>query len=189
MICYLVRHGKDDDTVRGGWSDHGLTPMGIEQVHALAQSMVSEGIRIDCIYSSDLRRAKETSVILSSYLNVPVVYDPGFRETNNGELAGIKHELANEQFPGLYWSSLDFDERYPGGESPKEFFLRIQNTWSEFKTTMLASSQENVLLVTHGGVIETILCIEHGIPLTNKLRHFSTPNAKLLPVEICRGGS
>ena len=25
MICYLVRHGKDDDSVRGGWSDYSLT--------------------------------------------------------------------------------------------------------------------------------------------------------------------
>lgn len=25
MTCYLLRHGKDDDTLRGGWSDAPLT--------------------------------------------------------------------------------------------------------------------------------------------------------------------
>ena len=188
MTCYLVRHGKDDDTVRGGWSDHGLTPLGIEQVHTLAQSILAEGIHIDCIYSSDLQRAKQTAVILANYLNVPVTYHPGFRETNNGELAGMKHELAKDRFPGLYWSSLDYTECYPGGESPEAFFHRIQNTWAQFKNDMLAQPRKNVLLVTHGGVIETILCIEHGKPLTNRHRYFSAPNAELIPVELCKGG-
>lgn len=184
MTCYLVRHGQDDDTVRGGWSDHGLTPPGIEQVHSLAQSMIAEDIHIDCIYSSDLRRAKETAVILSDYLKVPVTYHPGFRETNNGKLAGMKHELANERFPGLYWSSLGYTECYPGGESPEAFFHRIQTTWAQFKNDVLAQARKNVLLVSHGGVMEAILCMEHGIEFTNKLRHFSTPNAELIPIEI-----
>lgn len=184
MTCYLVRHGKDDDTVRGGWSDHGLTPLGTEQVHTLARSMIAEGISIDCIYSSDLQRAKETAVILSNYLNVPVTYHPGFRETNNGELAGMKHELANERFPGLYWSSLDYTECYPGGESPEAFFRRIQNAWAEFKNDMLAQPQKDVLLVSHGGVMEAILCIENGMEFTNKHRHFSTPNAELIPIKL-----
>lgn len=29
MICYLVRHGKDDDSVRGGWSKSPLSDEGI----------------------------------------------------------------------------------------------------------------------------------------------------------------
>lgn len=33
MICYLVRHGQDDETVRGGWSDHPLTEAGIHQAN------------------------------------------------------------------------------------------------------------------------------------------------------------
>lgn len=41
MMIYLVRHGKDDDTVRGGWSDHGLSPIGIKQVQALAEEMAA----------------------------------------------------------------------------------------------------------------------------------------------------
>lgn len=30
MICYLVRYGQDDDSVRGGWSDCPLTELGIQ---------------------------------------------------------------------------------------------------------------------------------------------------------------
>ena len=28
MILYLIRHGKDDDNIRGGWSHHSLTEKG-----------------------------------------------------------------------------------------------------------------------------------------------------------------
>lgn len=184
MICYLVRHGQDDETIRGGWSDHSLTPIGREQVHTLAQHITAEGIVIDRIYSSDLQRAKETADILSEHLSIPVTFDARFRETNNGALAGLKHELADERFPGIYWPALEYTECFPGGESPESFFVRIQSAWADFKKAMLTQAYQNVLLVTHGGVIETILCIENNIELTNKIRHFSTPNAKLIPITI-----
>ncbi|MGM9618264.1 MAG: histidine phosphatase family protein [Oscillospiraceae bacterium] len=184
MICYLVRHGRDDDSVRGGWSDHGLTPLGVEQVRALAREMAASQIDVGCIYSSDLRRARETAAILSDQLHIPVVYDPGFREADNGDLAGMKNELASQRFPGLYWSALAYTERYPNGESPELFFRRVQYAWTELKRNVSARSAKDVLLVTHGGVMEAILCIENGVEFSNKTRHFSTPNAKPIPVAI-----
>lgn len=184
MICYLIRHGKDDDTLRGGWSNHGLTSCGMEQVHELAKEMVSRNINIDCIYSSDLKRAKETSMIIADYLNVPVIFESEFRETNNGDLAGMKNELADEKYPGLYWSSLDYTECYPNGESPEMFYNRIKTAWQKFKNNLLTQLSKDVALVTHGGVMEVILCIENNIEFSNKEKHFTTPYAKMIPVEI-----
>lgn len=184
MILYLVRHGKDDDSIRGGWSNHGLLPFGVEQVNKLASEMVDANISIDYIYSSDLQRTKETAEILSNYLRCSVEYNAGLRETNNGDLAGIKHELANEKYPGVYWSSLAYDECYPNGESPKMFYDRVKTTWSELKNKILEQPMKSTLIVTHQGVIEVILCIENNIDYSNKERHFSVPNAKLISIEI-----
>lgn len=184
MICYLVRHGKDDETVRGGWSNHSLVPEGVAQVQALGAEMVSGGIAIGCIYSSDIPRAKETALILQGYLHCPVEYLPEFREANNGYLAGLKHEAANEKFPGIYWSALDYAECYPGGESPEQFFQRIRTAWMEFKKRIGQTPDKNVLLVTHGGVVEAISCIENGVEFTNKVRRFAAPSAQLIPVII-----
>lgn len=184
MICYLVRHGKDDETVRGGWSEHSLVPEGDAQVHSLGKEMLGKKLEIGCIYSSDLTRAKETAQILAGYLGCPVEYDSRFREANNGKLAGMKHALADAKYPGVYWSALDYREHYPDGESPEQFFNRIQAAWSEFKALVLKNSAKDVLLVTHGGVVEAVLCIENHVTFSNKERHFRTPNAKLIPVEI-----
>lgn len=184
MTIYLVRHGKDDDTIRGGWSNHGLMPAGVEQVNNLAEEMIVANINIDYIYSSDLQRAKETSEILSKYLKCPIEYNAGLRETNNGDLAGMKHESANEKYPGLYWSSLAYDECYPNGESPKMFYNCVKTTWLELKNRILKQSSKNSMIVTHQGVIEVILCVENSIAFSNKAKHFSVPNAQLIPIEV-----
>lgn len=184
MICYIVRHGKDDETVRGGWSQHSLVHEGVEQVNVLGAEMVKEGLNVRCIYSSDILRAKETALILGKYLLCPIEYLPEFREANNGYLAGLKHEVANEKFPGVYWNTLAYSERYPGGESPEEFYLRIQAAWANFKRKIKQMPTKDVMLVTHGGVVEAIMCIENGVEFTNKAKHFATPSAKLIPIEI-----
>ena len=61
MICYLVRHGKDDDTVRGGWSQQPLTDEGKAQADELASFVQISGLEIKHIYSSDLLRAMQTA--------------------------------------------------------------------------------------------------------------------------------
>lgn len=184
MTVYLVRHGKDDETIRGGWSDHGLMYAGVEQVNKLAAKMIAENMTIDHIYSSDLQRTKETSEILSKYLKCSIEYNADLREVNNGDLAGMKHESANEKYPGLYWSSLGYDERYPNGESPKMFYNRVNTAWLELKSKILKQPLKNSVIVTHQGVIEVILCIENGIVYSNKTKHFSVPYAQLMPVEV-----
>lgn len=184
MTIYLVRHGKDDGTVRGGWSKHGLTPEGSAQVHSLAEELGAANLDIDRIYSSDIQRAVETAEILSNYLGCRIEYIPGLREVDNGALAGIKNDLANERYPGLYWSTLEYDECYPGGESPKLFYERVKAAWSALKSSRIDRAAHDALLVTHGGVIEAILCMENGIAFSNRAKHFSVPNAKLIPVKI-----
>ena len=184
MIFYIVRHGKDDDTVRGGWSKQGLSPFGMEQVHELAEEMAAADLKIDCIYSSDLQKAKETAEILSNRTGYPIELLPGFREVNNGDLAGMKNDLADKKYPGLYWSSLAYDERYPNGESPEMFYHRVKAAWTEFKNRRLQEPSKDALLVTHGGVIEVILCIENNIAFSNKKKHFSALSAELIEVEI-----
>ena len=183
MTCYIVRHGKDDETVRGGWSNHSLVPEGITQAHALGNKMRERGMEISKIYSSDIQRAKETALILQSYLSCPVEWNPGFRETNNGDLAGMKHTVAEEKYPGLYWNTLDYAQAYPGGESPEQFFTRVQSAWQELKSTLKAT-EGDVLLVTHGGVLEAILCMENGVTFTNKQKHFKTPCTTLFAIEL-----
>lgn len=166
-MIFLMRHGEDDNTRLGGWSNAGLSLLGIEQSKHASEKILHGNYNIQYIFSSDLLRAKETSDFISKKLGIAVTFLREFREINNGDLAGISIERFQKFYPRLYYSSLDWEERYPNGESPKQFYNRIRDSWESFKIKVYPSNG-NVLLVTHGGVIDVILCIENGISYTNK---------------------
>lgn len=168
MTCYLVRHGQDDETLRGGWSQQPLTTTGIQQAEALARKM--DGLPIGAVCSSDLCRAMQTAQKLADKLSVPVIPLSQFRETNNGDLAGMKNTVALEQYPGLFWNRLDWEQCYPNGESPKQFYERIQRAWAEFSEEIL-NWDTDVVLVTHGGVIHVIRAILENRPYSNRENH------------------
>lgn len=182
MICYLVRHGKDDGTVRGGWSQQPLTNEGKAQADELASFVQGSDLAIKHIYSSDLLRAMQTAQSVADKLHLPIVPMPEFREVNNGDLAGIKNELANKMYPGLYWNTLDWEQRYPGGESPREFYERISTAWDAFQK-MALNRNENVLLVTHGGVINVILSIVNGEKYSNETIMRKIRSVELIALE------
>lgn len=117
------------------------------------------------VFSSDLQRAKETAEIIAESLHLPVTYLPQFREANDGLLAGMLKTEAKEKFPGVYWNTLAWTQPWPGGESPEAFFHRIETAWRELKADV---QDQTVLLVSHGGVMNVILCCENGIAYTNK---------------------
>ena len=97
MKLIFVRHGKDDENYRGGWSSLGLVPEGVEQAKQLARHLGEKNAEygITKIISSDLPRAKETADILSLELGVPVVTDKRLREADNGDLAGMPNAEGN----------------------------------------------------------------------------------------------
>lgn len=176
-MIYLMRHGADCPDRYGGWSEYGLTGEGRRQVELAKAGLADRGISE--IYSSDLARAKETAEIVAAHLGLPVTYLPQFRESNNGRLAGMPKREAGEKYPGLHWSALDWTEPWPGGESPEQFYQRIKSAWLAFRDRMQGKT---VLLVSHGGVMNVILCIESGTPYTNKETRFRIGDAEIVRV-------
>lgn len=87
-----MRHGADPDNRYGGWSGYGLTETGRQEVHRAKHKLLDKGIT--CIYSSDLKRAKETAEIVAVSLSLDITYLPQFREVNNGLLAGMEKSEA-----------------------------------------------------------------------------------------------
>lgn len=113
---HLVRHGQDEQDRIGEWSDNHLTEKGIEEVNRLA-NLIDD--KYDLFISSPLERTKETSEILSQKIKTNIAYDDSFKEINNGDLANLTKDDFMKKYPGLYFSSLDIDNHYPNGESPK----------------------------------------------------------------------
>ena len=185
MICYIIRHGKDDETIRGGWSQHPLTEEGVQQIMALAEKLV-DNMDVKRIYTSDLCRTMQTAQILGTWLKRLVIPLSRFREVNNGDLAGMKNTIALERYPGLFWNQLDWEQSYPDGESPKAFYERICTAWEAFSQEIVAKN-ENVMLVTHGGVIQVILSLVEGRTYSNKEKQRNIPHASVIALSYENG--
>ena len=185
MTVFLARHGNELGGFRGGWSSHGLDGVGEEQAAALAEYLLENQSKYDIqrIYSSDLPRAMQTAQAVADKLGLPIIEKSGFREVNNGALAGMANEEADRLYPELYWKRLGWEEKYPGGESPKDFYNRIYSAWKSF-SEKLKSENENVLLITHGGVIQVILSILKGERYSNRKSFGSVSCCDLIRIEM-----
>lgn len=192
MNILFVRHGKDSDQHRGGWSQLDLLPEGKREAEALADYLAQhkEDYRFTKIITSDLKRAETTATILAETIQLPLEKERDLRETNNGDLAGMLNSEADQKFPRLYFRSLAMDEHYPNGESPREFYQRIK-TWFELFLKENHNSDETQIVVTHGGVINIIYHLVNQIEWTNKSNLFhvkhcsiSLLNTKTLVFEV-----
>lgn len=191
MNIYLVRHGDDDERYRGGWSQLPLIPEGIEKAKKLSNYLISEQkqseekIVIDRIISSDLKRARMTADIINEKLKVEIKYDKRIRENNNGIFAGMLNEEAIKNYPNVFFSNLKYDEKFPDGESPKEFFHRIRNAF--FQIIKENKDVENLMIVTHAGVISIIYHIVCGLRWTNRKKSVKLPKTSITKIVIKAG--
>lgn len=180
MTIYLVRHGADDNSKRGGWSNHPLTDEGLKQSEELARKLKDCNFNADIIYSSDLLRTKQTAEILSKNLNLDIEYISDFREVNNGDLAGMDNKVADKLYPNLYWRKLEWNQHYPNGESPNEFYERVKTAWN----MLINGNHNSIILVTHGGVINVIMHLVNGVKYSNKNNAYKVGTADYVKIEI-----
>lgn len=159
----FIRHGEDDKSKVGGWSNGKLTEKGKEQMKAFAQGLTSP---CDLIVSSDLPRARESAEILSEVLHCPIIYDEGLREINNGDYKDLSfEEFSKGDFKKFV--DLEIDEPYPNGESPSRFFERVKLTYMQI---LERHGGKRIAIVTHAGVITCIECLTKGYAYSNLLR-------------------
>ena len=179
MRIIFVRHGQDDETRRGGWSQYGLLEAGHTQAKKVADYFRNEtSYDIGALYASDLPRTMETAAYFSEALDLPIRQDPGLREINNGDLAGMPNEEALRKYPGLFFSTLEMEESFPNGESPADFHRRIQ-VWFEHFLEANRDSQRDILVVTHGGVIKVIYHLVKKMAWSNKRNSVPTEKCSI----------
>lgn len=178
-MIYIVRHGLDDESYIGGWSDVDLIKEGISQVKETCKYIKKHNIKFDKIYSSDIKRAISTSNIIKDELEIDteIIKTPLLRELNKGILNGMLEYEALCKFPYLF-NKVDVDTIYPNGESLKSFYLRIRNDINKILKF------ENSLLVTHRGVINMFYFILNDLPLSTDKEMFLVSHGSLHEYDV-----
>jgi isoleucyl-tRNA synthetase len=145
---FLLRHGEADSIkmdINSCWPekfDIKLTARGKKQVEKAAIALKKK--KPDFIFSSDLKRTKETAEIISKELKLPVKYDERLREYNLGVFNGEP----SEKFHDFIGDEINkFSKTPERGESLSEVRKRMMEFVSEFDKK---HKNKNVLIVGHG---------------------------------------
>lgn len=154
---HLIRHSLTEDNLKGvyaGHTDSPLCPQGIEQLEELKRDYIYP--RADFVFSSPLKRCTETAKILYPHIE-PMIID-ALTEYNFGEFEGKTADELHEKQP-LFdrWIRGEEGIAPPFGETNEEFTARICNGFTKIVDGIIKSGSDNVVIVTHGGVISTLL--------------------------------
>jgi len=154
MKLILTRHGETIENKKGiiqGHSYGRLSKEGILQAKRLAQRLKNE--KIDCIYSSDLNRAKDTAKEVAKLHGLKINYIQELRERNLGKLTGKKKaDIKNWEEIGKRINKLNNKDF--GTESLNEMGKRAKKL---IKILLKKHKNQTVLLVSHGGFSKALI--------------------------------
>lgn len=148
-MLYVARHGQtvwNAENKVCGITDVALTELGMAQAKELAAVVATKNVSL--IISSPLKRAVETSKIVSNICNIPMETDERLIEQNYGIYEGVDRK--NNDFLS---NKRNFAFKYPGGESMMQVAYRVYGLLDEVKSKY---KKENVLIISHGGVCRII---------------------------------
>jgi probable phosphoglycerate mutase len=174
-LC-IVRHGETAWNAEGrvqGQLDIPLSANGLAQARCVAAALPER--RFSALYSSDLLRVLETARPAAAKLELEVRMEPRLRERHYGVFQGLTYAEARATLPSDYarFKSKDPEFDFHTGESLSAFFSRATQCIDEIARR---HEGEEVLVFTHGGVLEMVYRFATGCGLSTP-RDFELPNA------------
>ena len=123
MKIIVIRHGETEENAKHilmGHRQGTLSRRGRAQAKSLARKL--RHMKIDSIFSSDLRRARDTTREIARYHDVPIFYTKALREQNYGVFQG-RHV---EEFLAAQKSKRGSASKLEGGESLSDVRQRVK---------------------------------------------------------------
>jgi 2,3-bisphosphoglycerate-dependent phosphoglycerate mutase len=162
----LIRHGEsaparldDPFPLVDGRSDPPLDPQGRKEADLVAERLADEDVA--AIYVTPLRRTAETAAPLAARLGLTPNVEPGLVEVHLGEWEGgvFRVKFAERDPRALQMYT---DERWdviPGAESNAVVEARVRDAIGRIAA---AHPDQRAVVVTHGGMIATIVSLATG---------------------------
>jgi probable phosphoglycerate mutase len=180
MRFVVVRHGETDWNLNGRMQGHAPVPLnetGREQADRVGRYLARE-YEFDRVVSSDLLRTRETTARIREHVGeVPVEFDPAWRERDLGVYQGLSYPDMHERFPefGLGEAAVRAAEEVPeNGESLLQVRGRVVSAWESLVES--SADGETTLVVTHGGPIYLLLGHAKSMDIDDALLEHSQSN-------------
>ena len=162
MSIYVLRHGEKE---KGDFCSDAL-PLNNQPLSKIGRSQALrlvgffKEIEIASVYVSEYRRTRETiEKVLQDKMLEPCI-DGRLNEIDVGDTEKLSDEEIKEQYPSFWKAYLErtADFRFPNGESGEEAGSRIFSLFNSL------DASRNHILVSHDGIMRTLLCKVLMIP-------------------------
>jgi broad specificity phosphatase PhoE len=195
MQLYLIRHGESHVN-RDGWAtlpsmDAGLTEKGQQQAAALRDWLRDHAVQADVLYSSTMRRTRETAAYVSEALGLDIVFDDRIREIGNNHTAGLP--VDESRLPRTFnpqWADVAPFAPRTAEFDDAESWVHLRVRLAQFVDNLAEQHPQQVIyVVTHGGVIAAMFdnvfnvgpyrrCDVHNVNSSWTLFEYRTDNGR-----------
>lgn len=171
---FIARHGETEynrsNRLQGRGVDILLNEKGRRQAKAIGDYL--KGQPLDHIFSSSLRRSKQTAEIIAELFQKEYSCFSELDEMSFGYLEGRPAEEVEEDLEEIHnaWREGNVDYAPRDGESPSEVLQRVSSC-----TEILINQHQgsNILFILHGRLIRVLLSdwLKFGLSEMHRIKH------------------
>ena len=159
----LIRHGEtslNPDNRYLGKTNVSLNSKGIMQAKLIKKRI--KDLSVDIIFTSPLKRAKETCEIVINNKSMPMKMNSGLSEINFGLWEGLTYDEVKTKYQNQLakWEKNPLINKPPKGETITEVLNRVSTFLREILDTY---REKHIAVVSSGGVLNIILCFLFNI--------------------------
>ncbi|WP_163102380.1 histidine phosphatase family protein [Peribacillus alkalitolerans] len=150
----FLRHGLTESNAKNaylGWTDEVLSEQGRRELCGYSH------INPTFIFTSDLKRCKETASILFPSQSISTVQ--GLREMHFGDWEGLTHDELQADKHYQKWLDNYDKMSTPNGESFQQFQQRVETGWEQIRNRIISEKIKETVVIAHGGSLRYILSL------------------------------
>jgi broad specificity phosphatase PhoE len=183
---YLIRHAQTSwnrDNRLQGHSDLPLSELGLQQAACLGRAFA--GRHLDAVFTSHLSRSRQTAdaITQGNGHQIQPVVEQALAEMHLGSWEGLTPDEIDAQFQDAYqqWRHSPSSVVIPGAEALEGFRGRVRQAFNGLVEQRGAGQH---VIVSHGGVIASILADLLGADYDRVIRRMRLDNAGISAVEF-----
>jgi len=169
----LIRHGQSEWNKLNlftGFKNIELSEQGIEEANKAGQNFKNLDIKFNIVFTSELKRAKETAKIILQNLDQwdflnnegKIISNINLNERDYGDLTGLNKKETAEKFgeEQVHKWRRGYSDQPPNGESLEDVVRRVTKYFEEvIKPTIQSNENDNILIAAHGNSLRALLIV------------------------------
>ena len=162
---FLLRHGdteKHSGKIVMGRYDAHLSDLGREQMRLAGETLAGLSIRAGTLYTSPLRRARDSAALVNAALDLPIREEEGFSEISLGAWDGRLIEDVKKEWPAEYARRGEFLTSYRFDEESESFYMVEYRVRQTLLRILREDNSRDLLILSHAGVIKCLCGLLQG---------------------------